>query len=750
MADLINLTIDGIPVTVPKGTVIVDAAKKIDNDIPVFCYHPKLKPVGMCRMCLVEVGTPKFDPATKQVVKTEDGKAVIAWMPKLQTACTTPVSEGMSVRTNTKQVIEARDDVLEFLLTSHPLDCPICDKGGECPLQNLTLAHGPGVSRFEYEAKQHNAKHVPLGDLIFLDRERCIQCSRCIRFQDDIADDHVLQFHERGRQMEIVTFSDPPFDSYFGGNTTDICPVGALTTTDFRFKARPWELEGTPSICTHCPVGCNITLNTRLETRTGGYEIKRVMPRQNEQVNEIWTCDKGRFVHHFTRAADRLTRPMMRDARGNLAESTWEAALQLVADKVRGKRVIGVIGDRIANEDAYLFGSLFRDVLKNGAVTMSPVIPAAYAGIARTYGVGKDTDFKQLGKGDTILLVNGDLEENAPVWFLRLRQAVVDRGARLVIAHDRNSKMHRYAARIDKYELGMAAHWAAEQTAALSADLKAARNVLIVFGDEKLSAEGARSLARSLANILIESGHAGKANSGLLPLYPHANTQGVFDLLPGMTDTVGKADVAWLVGVGDVTDVPQADFTVVQEIFVTDIAKNADVVLPALSFAEREGTFTSGDRRVQRFYRALPGLGQGKPDWWIIQEVANRLGATWNFQGAGQIFMALAQSNPFYAGLTYETLSQTEVQWPPVGRADLYYGGTAYDNSGGIGSRYAATTERAGFIAAVQVVTPPAVDMEALQHLPHTLYQDGELISRSKVLSGHVQYKESEIARVAK
>ncbi len=325
MADLVNLTIDGVAVAVPKGTLVVDAAKKIDNDIPVFCYHPKLKPVGMCRMCLVDVGTPKIDPATKQVVKDDKGNAVIAFMPKLTTACTTPVSEGMVVRTATQQVKDAREDILEFLLSSHPLDCPICDKGGECPLQNLTLGFGPGVSRIDYDAKSRNDKHVPLGDLVYLDRERCIQCSRCIRFQDEIADDHVLQFFQRGRAMEIVTFSDPAFDSYFSGNTTDICPVGALTTSDFRFKARPWELQSTQSVCTHCPVGCNLTLNTRLETKTCGYEIKRVMPRQNEQVNEIWLCDKGRFVHHFTRAADRVRTPLIRKD-GKLvanAAKTW-------------------------------------------------------------------------------------------------------------------------------------------------------------------------------------------------------------------------------------------------------------------------------------------------------------------------------------------------------------------------------------------------------------------------------------------
>ena len=749
MADLINLTIDGVPVAVPKGTVIVDAAKKINNNIPVFCYHPKLRPVGMCRMCLVEVGTPKVDPATKQQVKGEDGKPVIGWMPKLQTACTTPVSEGMAVRTSTPQVIAAREDVLEFLLTSHPLDCPICDKGGECPLQNLTLAHGPGVTRFDYEAKQHLAKHVPLGDLIFLDRERCIQCSRCIRFQDDIADDHVLQFHERGRSMEIITFSDPPFDSYFSGNTTDICPVGALTTADFRFKARPWELESTPSVCTHCPVGCNVSLNTRLETQTGGYEIKRIMPRQNEQVNEVWMCDKGRFVHHFTRAQDRLTHPLVRNAQGDLVEATWEAALQLIADKVRGKQVSGIVGDRIANEDAYLFAKLLREVTQQGSLSLAPATPAAYADVVRTYGVGKDTDFKQLGKGDVILLVNGDLEENAPVWFLRLRQAVVDRGARLIIAHDETTKMHRYAAQTEHYELGKAALWAAERAGTLAEELKSARNLLIVFGDEKLSAPSARSLATSLAAILAQSGHAGKANSGLLPMYPHANTQGVFDML---TPTLApdKADVAWWIGVGDGEIVPQASFIVAQELFLTDLAKRADVVLPALSFAEREGTFTSGDRRVQRFYRALPGLGQGKPDWWIVQEVARRLGATWNYANAGQIFAEIAQRIPSYAALSYEAIGHVEAQWPPVGRGDLYYGGTVYDNSGGMGARYAADAEQPGFTAQIEPIAPPEATIEGLRRVGRLLYQDGELIRRSNVLAAHIVNGQAEIARAAR
>jgi len=739
MADLVNLTIDGVAVAVPKGTLVVDAAKKIENDIPVFCYHPKLKPVGMCRMCLVDVGTPKIDPATKQVVKDDLGNVVIAFMPKLTTACTTPVSEGMVVRTATEQVKAAREDILEFLLTSHPLDCPICDKGGECPLQNLTLGYGPGVSRFDYDQKSHNDKHVPMGDLIFLDRERCIQCARCIRFQDEIADDHVLQFHERGRAMEIVTFSDPPMDTYFGGNTTDICPVGALTTADFRFKARPWELDSTQSVCTHCSVGCNITLNTRLETKTGGYAIKRVMPRQNEQVNEIWLCDKGRFVHHFTRAEDRLKQPLIRRD-GKLVEATWEQALQLVSDrlKVAGSQVATVVGDRIANEDAYLAAKLMRAV--GGSAGMSPSVPAHYADVVRAFGVGKDTDFKQLGKGDVILIVNGDVEEQAPVWFLRLRQAVVDRGATLVMAGSRSTKMHRYARAIHRYEPGRAPEWAQAQTADL---VKDAKNLLIVFGDEHLDGPRARALAQSLANLLIETGHAGKANSGLLALYPHANTQGVFDMLfphPNPLPEGQGVDVAWLIGVGDGADAPQAKFTIVQDILMTELAatRNADVVLPALSFAEREGTFTSGDRRVQRFYRALPpnANANAKPDWWIVSEVAKRLDHAWGLQGPAQIFVDIAKNVPHYGALSYDAISQSEAQWPPMGRGDLYYGGTVYDNTGGMGVRYVAGTETGA--ATKYDVSVPEPTIAGLERAPQMLYRDGELIRRSKVVESHI------------
>ena len=259
MADQVTLTIDGVAVTVPKGTLVVEAAKRAGNEIPVFCYHAKLESVGMCRMCLVEVGTPVVNRETGKPEMDRDGQPVIRFMPKPVTACTTPVSEGMVVKVNSEAALADRKAVLEFLLTSHPLDCPVCDKGGECPLQDLTIRHGPGMSRFDYEDKQHFPKKYPLGNLIVLDMERCIICARCTRFQEEIAHDPVLAIEERARYAHIVTYSNPPFDSHYSGNTTDICPVGALTSRDFRFKARPWELTNVPGICNHecikkCPV----------------------------------------------------------------------------------------------------------------------------------------------------------------------------------------------------------------------------------------------------------------------------------------------------------------------------------------------------------------------------------------------------------------------------------------------------------------------------------------------------------------
>ena len=807
MTDDISLTIDDLEVTVPVGTLVVDAAKKIGIEIPVFCYHPKLSSAGMCRMCLVEVGTPVRDKDTGTARQDDKGNPIIRWFPTLQTACTMPVTEGIVVHTRTERVARARKDVLEFLLTSHPLDCPICDKGGECPLQNQTMAYGPGVSRFDYADKQRQQKRVPLGDLIFLDRERCIQCGRCVRFQDEIADDQVLAFANRGRTMEIITFSNPPFNSYFGGNTTDICPVGALTTADFRFGARPWELTRHNSVCIHCSVGCNIVLDTRANGSTGDQTIKRIMPRQNEMVNEIWICDKGRYGHHHARAADRLTTPLITQS-GTLVSATWDEALDRITRHIRAMpaaQIAGLAGDRLSNEDLFLFQSLMRDVIGTPHLDAYPYSPGTDM-VAR-YGIGADSDWTDLDKNSLILVVAGDVEEQAPIWFLRIK-AAAQRGTKLITVNGRETKLDRYATHKLRIRYGSAPHVLMGLTRSVLTDdppvggledlgdelsrfdprtveglagveakvLRAAANtfanadnVVVVFGREGLNDNDALVVAQTAANLVLATGHVGRANNGLLPLWPHSNTQGASDMgvrpnagpgyeqiiehgwdFAGMRSAVrsGTIRLMWLAGADPVGDDPgvaqtleNLDFLVVQELFLTDTARMADVVLPALSFAERDGTYTSGDRRVQRFERALPPLGSSRADWRIFTNAANRLGAHWSFRSTANILAAINKTVPMYAPLTVEALRATEVQWPPVGQKSFYFSGTAYQNDGGLGLRWPCAAEAKDVRLAferVEIPSGPKANLGLVGVPVRWLFAQGTLIGRSPVLDNRL------------
>lgn len=718
---LVTLTIDGKEVSVPTGTLVVDAAKKVGIDIPVFCYHPKMEPVGMCRMCLVEVGMPKRDRQSGEMVKDENGEPIIEFRPKLETSCTLPVSEGMVVQVSSEKAVAGRKNIVEFLLTSHPLDCPICDKGGECPLQNLTMEHGPGKSRFLYENKMHLAKHVPLGDLIFLDRERCIQCARCIRFQEQIVDDPVLEFDERGRKLQIVTFSDPGFDSYFSGNTTDICPVGALTTADFRFGARPWELIATPSICTHCPVGCNLMLNTRREAKAGGKTVvKRVMPRQNEAVNEIWICDKGRFAHHYASSPNRLTHPMVRRG-GELVAASWADALKAAAAGIGPARgnILGVAGGRAANEDLFVLKSVVEAL---GGRTILHDTMAGGDQIVQ-FGVGKGTNLKELGEDDAILVIASDLHEEAPIWWERIFDAT-RRGADLIVANARPTRLDDYGAHSLRYPYGDAVEIAKalstlisgktgsseyssdEDVVAAAKTLSGSKNLIVFYGSEGLDYAGSAALASACGRLLDDSGHTGKANNGLIPVWSKGNLQGAWELgwrgdPARLGDALDQAQVVLVLAADPIGDDPHlADklgddtFLVVQELFLTETAQHADVVFPARSFIERGGTFTSGERRVQRFLQALEPDGEVRTDWRILADLAGQLGLDLQFSSEIGIFEQMVASTEAYAGLTYEALSNVETQWPPVGEKDLYFGGTAFKNRHGLGVQVAPGAER--------------------------------------------------------
>ena len=691
MAKTITLTIDNAKVTVPEGTLVVDAAKKAGIDIPVFCYHPKMEPVGMCRQCLVEIGRPMIDRATGQPVLEADGSPKIAFMPKLETACTNTVSDGMVVLTETERAKQGQKEILELLLTNHPLDCPICDKGGECPLQNLTLAHGPEQSRFLFDDKQRQDKNVALGDMIFIDRERCIQCARCIRFQDKIAGDAVLGFYQRGRSTDVVTFSDPGFDSVFSGNTTDICPVGALTTVDFRFGARPWEMKNAPSICNQCPVGCNVTYNVRREAKAGGsYVVKRALPRQNEQVNEIWMCDKGRFAsHHYAESPLRLKQD----------DATYAASLKQAGDLIaaaKGDLVI-LAGENLTNEELFNLRSFAHGA--KGHIHSYSAMGGGDLTVA--YGLGAGSNLGDLGKGDTIVVTASDLYNEAPVWYLRLK-AAAQRGATLIVANGRETNLDKYASYVVRYAYGDEAQVVRGLIAKdkIGAAIKDAANLVVFYGADGLGLEGSADLAAAAASLV--KNRAGKANNGLVGVWQGANTQGAWEL--GLKPAANLAEivkdkVVYIVAADPASDSPAyaaalagAKAVIAQDVMANATTAMATVVLPAQAHTEREGTYTSAERRVQRLYQAIPAPAGTKSDLTITAELAKACGVELEGKAAILVMKKIAAAEKAFAKISYEELAKVGEQWPDVGKGDLYFGGTSYKNSQGLGKHLANVT----------------------------------------------------------
>ncbi len=788
MAETVTITIDGQEYQVPKGANLVDAAKMVGTDIPVFCYHPKMKPVGMCRMCLVELGSVSVNRETRQPDLDESGKPVIRWFPKLQTACTQTVSAGMAVRTATAKVSEARDDILEFILTSHPLDCPVCDKGGECPLQNLTMAYGPGMSEFVYDDKLHLSKHVPLSELIFLDRERCIQCARCTRFCDEVVGDAVLAFHERGRRLQIVSISDPPFDTKFSGNTTDICPVGALTTADFRFGARPWEMSEVPSICPHCPVGCNISASTRLDRDFGGRKmVKRIMPRQNEAVNEIWICDKGRFGHHHSRADNRVTSPMIKRD-GEWVEIDWATAHKEVATRLAqfADQVGFLAGPSLSNEDLWELRKLAR--LTHPDCQLG-VWPATMTGVEQVtqVGAGVGTQLKDMGAGSAILVIASDLEEEAPIWWLQVKQAA-DRGAKVVVANARPTKLDHYASAVVTYGYGEAIeildNFAAiarrndktdsdligsrvEGYADFEAALKGKRvpkaqsaaadvllsadDLLVFVGGEGVTLEQHAELMQAAANFVIITGHVARPNNGLVPVWSGANFQGALDMGYSAEATAAlfaKPPAMWVIGEADPASedeqatrvLADAQFVVLAAQFMTPTAELADVILPVQSFAEREGTYTNGLRRVQRFYMAQTPLDNTLPGWKAFAHIgAGMRGGTKPRVSPSLVMREITQHVLRYTEMGYPNLAEVEPQFPEVGREDLYYGGTAYSNRGGTGIQWQTNAEKEKYGLTVRPVQSKIAKPSGLVAVPiRVLYDRDMLFEPSAVMHQRV------------
>jgi NADH-quinone oxidoreductase chain G len=794
----VSLTIDGQEIVCPAGYTVYEAATANGIHIPTFCHHEKLVPVGACRMCLVEI---------------EGVRA-------LQTACTTLVQDGMVVRVHTSAAaVKARRANIEFLLTNHPLDCPVCDKGGECPLQDQAIMDGPGRSRY-VEAKRHKEKRYPLSELIVLDQERCVLCWRCIRFLDEWADDHELDLFGRGAGTRIDTFPAGGLQSKWQGNTIDICPVGALTSRVFRFEARVWELSETSTVCPLCSVGCNIQVEVKNNA------VRRIIPRENLAVNDAWVCDKGRFAHGFVDHRDRLTEPLVR-RNGRLEPAPWQEALGLVAQRLgqmlekegdgrHGSGVVGALGStRVTNEANYLLQRFMRAVIGSNNIDHLGRMPERVAPLA---------SLPSLEEKDVVLLLECDPSTETPLVELWIKKAVLRHGARVLVANPRRIELARHAEAWLGYRPDTAAtllsglarsildrgpatsgggsttrptnseefqSWlkpygpddVERLTGVLPSSLQRAAQILaeatdpvILYGPGLVGGKGRGTspLQAGMASfdalenlaLLLGGGEAsfvatdnntlGALQMGVAPhLYPgrlSLTDQDVRSRLasfwgaklspvPGLdlremmaAACEGDLQGLWIMGADPAQDYPgaraalaQIPFLVVQDLFMTETAALAEVVLPAASFAETEGSFTNLTGRLQAIRPAKRAPGQAQADWRILTEVARlmvgerraRATAVWDFAGPGDVLSEIAKVVPGYRDLTYAAMGDTG--WQPQGLAS---------------GRRVAT--RRAFVQVDAEQIPQQPEYPLVLATGHVLYDRGTLLRHSDTVQGLV------------
>lgn len=600
-SNLVNLIIDGKAVRVPKGTTVYQAAKQLGLDIPIFCYLDRMPPFGACRMCLVQVEK----------------------MPRLQTACTLEVTEGMIVNTQTETAVNGRKEIIEFLLLNHPLDCPICDRGGECPLQENALSHGPGKSRF-YEEKRRFKKPLPLGPVLMLDRERCIACARCTRFGDVLAGDHALEFIERGYKTEVGTPDGGPAESKFIGNTIMICPVGALTSQVYRFRARPWDNTPTESTCTLCPVGCSLVLDSR------DGQIMRTRSKENSEVNDIWLCDKGWFGYEFTYHPDRLTAPLVR-RNGQLEKASWDEALSLVAAKMQEAKPHGKLaafgGNPLTFEENYFFQKLIRQGVGVNHVDHRIGMPirsleeeGVPPGMAMSIGECEELSFA--------ILLGLDLTEEFPVIWLRLRQAI-NKGAKVIFIGHFAPEISPYLTKTILHPPGqeidaIKQHWpeiASLAEGGKKGALFLGRQYLAMPQRQAILAEiwqACQTIPQVTVNLMEGRGNSmGARLAGMHPALGPFETKLSQPGLNALQVVERGATEGWdflhVAGCNPASQFPselwqamrqKLGFLVVQELFLTETAQQADVVLPVLSYIEKGGSFVNIEGRVQTL---LPG-----------------------------------------------------------------------------------------------------------------------------------------------
>ena len=622
----VNLTIDGHKVTVPAGTLVVEAAKLVGIEIPVFCYHHKLDPVGACRLCLVD-----FSPGP----------------PRPQTACTTPVMEGMVVRTQSAMAVQARADILEFELVNHPLDCPVCDKGGECPLQDFTFRHGYPTSRID-GPRLHFKKPIPLSENIALDRERCVLCYRCTRYYDEIAWEQELTVGQRGVQSYITSQFDQPLQSNFSGNIIDLCPVGALTSRVWRFESRPWDMTHTESICSKCAVGCNVTLWQRRG------QLVRVTSRENDDIDEGWICDRGRFDYTDVNDPSRLRTPTVGGKK-----STWALALTTTAEGIKGKGAkLGIsLPADITNEEAFLFRRLLDGPLKGAKVKMHgrTAIPAP-TGAGRAQGATSDRSMriKDIDDARVIVIVASDTENDVPIVNLRVKKAVSKRGAKLIVVHPDGVDLDRNPHTVHIRNAPGSA--AAEVRKLASHDLlkNPGGPVAILFGDGHGS-EDMNELASACGDLAEQVG--GKE----MPLYRATNERGALELGVAGWDSLDGVEALLSWGLPPTAGIPASvRFLAAWDHLPRAGHDKAAVVLPATTFAERQGSYTNLEGTVQ-FLRPPVAINPPlKEAWEVLTELGAALGVALDYAGIFPIQRDAAAKAPALAALAQSPSPEPE------------------------------------------------------------------------------------------
>jgi NADH-quinone oxidoreductase subunit G len=712
----VTITLDGRQVTAKKGEMLIAAAERAGTYIPRFCYHPRMKPVGMCRMCLVDLKGPRG--------------------PSLQPACFIEVAPGMEAVTDSPKVKKAQDGVLEFLLVNHPLDCPVCDKGGECPLQDQTMAYGPGETRF-IEEKRHWDKPTPLSPLVLIDRERCIQCMRCTRFADEVAGDAGIDFASRSDTTEVAIFPGEPFVSNFSGNIVQICPVGALLAKPYRFKARPWDLEQVETTCTLCAVGC------RTAAQSSSDEIVRFLGVDSDPVNWGWLCDKGRFGFEALNSPDRTAHPLARRVAGALAGTngsggngnagkelvrvSWSEAFSEIASQVVGVAgdAIGIIGGaRLPNEDAYAWAKLARTVLHTDNVDaqLGDGLPGdLVASLPRA-------TIDQVCGASLIVTVAPDIKEELPVLYLRLRHAAVESGVPIIELSPVPTGLSSLASQCLRYmpgELGALANAlsarspvTSEVAGVAAEEVERARAAIAAAGPRVAVVLGRPSVAEPSSGVAEAAlALAGLPGVSFLPVLRRSNVNGAIDLglspglLPGRValadgrewyerlwgtalpkekglDTIGMLtraaagamEVLFLVGADPLSDCPdkelaalaleRARFVVAVDALPTPSTARADVVLPAAMYTERHGTFTNIEGRISWLGKKVTAPGTARPDWMIAIELARHLGGDLGAGSLEDLWAEIESVSALHRGVLkalHESLSGRDGVVVPIG-----------------------------------------------------------------------------------